>query len=286
MQKNHAKAVLRTEALETFPVGPVVQAAVGQHAVHIGDHQTDATQTLFQRRHIGSVIRISSLQQGAYSLQILFRIHTRRAGRQFHHLYADAVLQKAQLLQFFRALQFSGSMGGKDGQRRRAVGIHAHMPPVLYLLFAIPIIGNGRAAEIKRLPCVVAYDLNKIGIERLPGADGITGSRGRHMRIVTQRFYQFVYVSRTQQRFVPLHIQVDVRLFVTGDFHESVGPGGAVRRSHDGVSAKIADGPYNTFIVRGNKHIVHQRSPADGFTDMLNHGLAAYVQQRFARQAG
>ena len=94
----------------------------------------------------------------------------------------------------------------KDLQGVRAIGIHAHMPPIYPSLFSVPVKGDTGPAEIEGRTIVATYDLDQIGIRGLLKRDRIAGGSGRHMRVIEQGLYQLVHIGRAQQGLIALDV--------------------------------------------------------------------------------
>ncbi|MNE55175.1 hypothetical protein D3C80_1499990 [compost metagenome] len=85
------------EALQAFAGGVVIDAAVGKHAIHIGDHQANVVKGRPRDRCLAA-------HQRPHLLQAFWGVHA-RAGR-FDLIRPDAVTRghQPQLLEFLRVL--------------------------------------------------------------------------------------------------------------------------------------------------------------------------------------
>ena len=110
------------KAFQAFTIWPVVQPAVREHPVHIGNDQADALQ-LFQRRQAAA-----SPDGRTHPFQILRRVYPGAHWRHFEDADRDARLEKPELFQLFQPFQWGRRQLAERLQRLCPVGIDADVP--------------------------------------------------------------------------------------------------------------------------------------------------------------
>ncbi|MPM80693.1 hypothetical protein SDC9_127743 [bioreactor metagenome] len=108
------------KALQALASSVIKQPAIGQHPVHIGNHQANIS----QRR---PRLRLTPFQQRAHALQALGRIDARP--RRLHGIGANLQTgsHEAQLFELFSFLGHGLGQIGIALQHLTTIGIDAHM---------------------------------------------------------------------------------------------------------------------------------------------------------------
>ena len=147
-------------------------------------------------------------EQTAHALEIVGRVDADGVVGGFDRLDADAVLERAQLLERFGAFERGLRRAPPAGAGRAAVDVQADVAPCRRLGLPGPREGNGRARKIEREAVPIDDHLGDVAGSASSAASSI---RRRSVLIssaasVGKRRDRRVDHPRLEQRLVPLHV--------------------------------------------------------------------------------
>src|ERR1700722_3271805 len=88
------------------------------------------------------------------------------------------------------------------------------------------------------------------------------------------------------QRFVTLHIEINISVNRIRDFAHPLGSTAMLRRSHARVPSMLAAQLHNLIRIGGDDNVVQERRRSDAFVHSRNQRFPGYLPQHFLRQPG
>src|SRR5580698_1950996 len=199
--------------------------------VRFSTHSDSCAQFRFSQRAFSLTrllcFRVHSKQQRLRAPQVVFGIDADGVARCGRNVDVDAVVEQAQLLQSFDALDPRGRQRGKAFEGGFAVSVDSKMLAIAGEAFAVAIEWDGCAGKVKRAPVECSDYFHGIGIVDLMrrAADG---ERGDLDFGTAEKRQQRLEKVGGQSGFVALDVDVDVCLDLASYFANPVRPAGAV----------------------------------------------------------
>ena len=228
-------------------------------------------------------------QQPAHLFEILRRVDADRVVRGFDGLDADAVLERAQLLERFGPLERRRLERRQHEQGAAAIRVEADMSVERRPAAArIAGVRNGRAREVQREAAAIDDDLDDVRVGELGRVVDAPVER-RHLtrRGRRERRDRLVDGARVEQRLVALHVDDDVAVERRGDLGEPIGagldgrPASAARRRRTRATRVAIRRSSVATMTRDDRPATRRHAPVD----VLDHRTAVDVGERLCREA-
>lgn len=227
------------------------------------------------------------LYQGANTLKIFRRVDASGSMVGFNDANADAVGERAQLLERLDNLEGRGGHRGYFQERVTPIHIKPHMRARRGRKSGAARKRNGGAGEVEGVPAIVGDNLDHIGIAKFIGV-GKGAAERAHLdgRVGQERRNGSIDGVGLDQRLIAL--QVDDGTAGVGSHHlrDSIGAAHVVDARHDRGAAETAHGARDALVVGGHDYGVHQTRRGRAAIHVLDHRAAGDRGKNFSGETG
>jgi len=204
-------------------------------------------------------------------------------------LYPVSIFHRPELFESLSPLQVAHLQSGEDPQKRPAVSVYPVVFVVRDRLFPVAVIGDGRPGKVESKVILVEGDLDGIGVAHLFLSPYLVYEGGEVQRRVVQKGpCHLLDLRGDEEGLIPLDVHDDVPIIQSEVVHglgDPVRPGPVAGGGHDGISPEALHLLEYALVIGGHGDVRHKIEPGGLLIDVLYHGFAADVRQRFPLEA-
>lgn len=201
---------------------------------------------------------------------------------------AGAVFEGAELFEAFGLFEAAGRPGDELEEEAALEAVDAEVAVAAGPGLGIALVGQGAAAEVKRVAMRVEDDFDDVWIADLRGVlDGSGGGDHFDGGIIAQSAGEFVDEGRGDERFIALHVDDDAVIGEgLGGLGDAIRAAGVIGISKDGFGSERSGGLSDAGIIGGNDHVVDLCALLAALPDVLDEWFSGDEVKRLAGKAG